>query len=161
MKTHLRSLKNIFWKCFIHPTISGRSRPRITSAKIAKIAKKSKKSIFSKIDILWYTVREYDFWPGTGPLDPPKYPETLYWPSYAIWLKFFKSWKNPISDPKNHDEKFSNVDFSGRWIPSTKLILGIYTPYWCPQTHMTPFLKLTLKSEKKKLTLDSRKRLFF
>ena len=46
MKTHLKSPRTHFQNCFIHPAISGRSRPRILSAKITEIVQK-----FEKIDL--------------------------------------------------------------------------------------------------------------
>ena len=116
------------------PATSGRFRPQIASTKFEKIVKNRKKSDFWKIDNFLHGGQKYDIWPEIGPLDPPKHPEFLYWPPYAIGLHLKKSWKNHIFDPQNHDKKFFEVDFFGRCGPAAKPILGIDRPYWCPQT---------------------------
>ena len=95
--------------------------------------KNRKKCDFWKVDIFLYGGRKYDIWPEIGPLGPGKHPETLYWPSHAIWRHLTKSQKNRIFDLQNRDKKFFKVDFFCRWGPATKLILGIDTSYRCPQ----------------------------
>ena len=117
----------------MYAAISGRSRPQFTSAKIANIAKNRKKRDFSKVDILLCSGRKYDIWPEIGPLDPSKHPETLYWPSYMIWLNLRENQKNRIFQPKNHVKNFFSANLSGRCGPATKSILGIDWPNWCPQ----------------------------
>ena len=76
------------------PATSGRFWPLIRLEKSRKLSKNRKKrAIFRKNDILFYSGRKYDIWPEIGPLDPRKPSETLYWPSYLIWLYFKKSQK--------------------------------------------------------------------
>ena len=146
IKTLLKSLKNTFLTIWIYPATSGRFRPHIASTKIQKITKNHKKFDFLRIDILEYSGWKYDIWPEIGPLGPGKHPETLYWPSNLIWIHFTKSQKNRIFHFKNHGKKFFEADFFGRCAPAAKSILGIDTPYWCPQSpiillyELRPFL---------------------
>ena len=89
---------------------SGRFRPSFKSEKSRKSSKNRKNRDFSKIDILLYSGRKYDIWPEIGPLDPGKPPESLYWPSYMIWLYFEKKSKKIAF----FTSKISIKSFSGR-----------------------------------------------
>jgi len=116
------------------PATSGRFRPPIRSEKSRKSSKNRKNRDFSKIDILLYSGRKYDIWPEIGPLDPGKPPESLYWPSYMIWLYFEKSQKNRIFHLQNQHKKFFPAEYSGRCGPANKSISGVNTSYSRPQT---------------------------
>ena len=116
------------------PATSSRFRPPIRSEKSQKSSKNRKNRDFRKIDILLYSGRKYDIWPEIGPLDPGKPPESLYWPSYMIWLHFEKSQKNRIFHLQNQHKKFFLAEYSGRCGPDKKSISGVNTSYSRPQT---------------------------
>ena len=116
------------------PATSGRFRPSIRSKNSRKSSKNRKNRDFSKIDILLYSGRKYDIWPEIGPLDPGKPPESLYWPSYMIWLYFEKSQKNRIFHLQNQHKNFFPAEYSGRCGPANKSISGVNTSYSRPQT---------------------------
>ena len=118
----------------MYSAISGRFRPQIASTNIEKSQKNVQKFDFSKINILKYSGQKCDIWSKIGPLDPRKHSEAPYWPFHLIWINFLKIEKNRIFDPKNHDKIFFMADFSGRWGPATKPLLGIDTSHWCPKT---------------------------
>ena len=118
----------------MYSAISGWFRPQIASTNIEKLQKKVQKFDFSKINILKYSGQKCDIWPKIGPLEPRKHSEAPYWPFHFIWVNFWKIEKNHIFDLKNYDKIFSMADFSGRWGPATKPILGIDTSYWCPKS---------------------------
>ena len=133
MKTLLKSLKNTFLNILV---CSGHFRPIPDTNQIGqnrKNRKKLQKMRFLKSRYFLYGGRKYDIWPEIGPLGPGKHPETLYWPSHAIWRHLTKNQKNRIFDPQNRDKKFFKVDIFCRWGPATKSILGIDTSYRCPQ----------------------------
>ena len=113
---------------------SGRFRPLIRLEKSRKSSKNRKNRDFSKIDILFYSGRKYDIWPEIGPLDPRKPSETLYWPSYLIWLYFEKSQKNRIFHLQNQHKNFFPDEYFGRCGPANKSISGVNRSYSRPQS---------------------------
>ena len=135
MKTHLRSPKSTFSK-FFHT--SGHFRPIPATNHIGQNHKnrpKIRKNRFFQKSIYCDIVsgnmifgRKWVLWTSQSIQKPYIDLPTQY------GLNFQKVKKSRIFDAKNHDKKFSKVDFSGRWVPATKPILGIDTPYWCPQT---------------------------
>ena len=116
------------------PATSGRFRPLIRLEKSRKSSKNRKNRDFSKIDILFYSGRKYDIWPEISPLDPRKPSETLYWPSYLIWLYFEKSQKNRIFHLQNQHKNFFLDEYFGRCGPANKSISGVNRSYSRPQS---------------------------
>ena len=86
-------------------------RPLIRFGKSRKSSKNRKNRDFSKIDILLFSGWKYDIWPEISSLDPGKPSESLYLPSYIIWLYFVKSQKNRIFHLQNQHKIFfrSNI----------------------------------------------------
>ena len=97
------------------PATSGRFRPLIRFGKSRKSSKNRKNRDFSKIDILLFSGRKYDIWPEITSLDPGKPPESLYWPSYIIWLYFVKSQKIAFFTSKISIKIFSGRIFWPMW----------------------------------------------